>query len=95
MPEFRPMINIFWSTEFGYVQVWQNVAGSIRTTPAFIQSKNWVTIHNDLLLLANEYLKKYPPLPATKYADFGPEAAKIMKNIDLNKLPQLTKKQDI
>jgi hypothetical protein len=87
----NPTVTLLWITDFGYVKIYQNVIGSKYTTND-LQNIQWDIVHNDLLSLADEYIKKYPPLSATKYAQIGPDAVRVVNKIDLTKLPQLTKK---
>ena len=73
------------------MRIYQDIVGG-KYTLSDVQSVNWDKVHNDLLALADEYLKKYPALPASEYSKFGQRAATTMKNFDLTKLPEVTKK---
>lgn len=87
----HPTTNILWMTNFGYVNIFQDNVGA-KYTIADLEKINWSKIHNDLLMLADAYIKKYPPVSASEYTKFGPKSTTAMVNIDLTKLPEVTKK---
>lgn len=87
----HPTTNILWMTNFGYVNIFQDNVGAKYTT-ADLEKINWSKTHNDLLMLADAYIKKYPPVLASEYTKFGPKSTQVMANIDLTKLPEVTKK---
>ncbi len=87
----HPTTNILWMTNFGYVNIFQDNVGA-KYTIADLEKMNWSKIHNGLLMLADEYIKKYPAISASEYAKFGPKSSAIMKEIDLTKIPEVTKK---